>query len=72
MTTDPYIPDSLDTGDVMMHSTPQKEARIGPRFARKNAVDNEMKALCPPQEKNQEFEAGLQNEAELNKKIVSL
>jgi hypothetical protein len=35
----------------MIHSTSQKEARIGPRFPGKNAVDSEKKALCPQQEK---------------------
>jgi hypothetical protein len=59
MTTDPFNLDSLDTKDVMMHSTLQKEARIRPRFARKNAVDSKKKALCPPQEKNREFRTGL-------------
>ena len=65
MTTDPYIPDSFDTGDVMMQRYTPKKARIGPRFTRKNAVDSEKKALCPPQEKNQAFGTGLSNKSDL-------
>jgi len=45
--------------DRLRHGSPPKEAHIGLRFLPENTVDTEKEDLCPPQEKSQDFRAGL-------------